>query len=52
MRSEASTSYSVPVGGKLHYTGAWTWPKTGSGYAYWAAVIRGWLQTFGGIRKS
>lgn len=24
-------------------------PKTGTGYAYWAAVIRGWLQTFGGI---
>lgn len=27
-------------------------PKAGTGYAYWAAVIRGWLQTFGGIRKS
>lgn len=24
-------------------------PKTGTGYAYWAAVIRGWLQTFGGL---
>lgn len=24
-------------------------PKTGSGYAYWAAVLRGWLQTFGGL---
>jgi hypothetical protein len=24
-------------------------PKAGTGYAYWAAVIRGWLQTFGGI---
>jgi len=24
-------------------------PKTGTGYAYWAAVLRGWLQTFGGI---
>lgn len=24
-------------------------PKTGAGYAYWAAIIRGWLQTFGGI---
>lgn len=24
-------------------------PKTGTGYAYWAASIRGWLQTFGGI---
>jgi hypothetical protein len=23
--------------------------KTGSGYAYWGAFIRGWLQTFGGI---
>lgn len=24
-------------------------PKDGAGYAYWAAVIRGWLQSFGGI---
>lgn len=24
-------------------------PKPGAGYAYWAAVIRGWLQTYGGI---
>lgn len=25
-------------------------PKTGSGYAYWAAVIRGWLVSFGGLK--
>jgi hypothetical protein len=24
-------------------------PKTGTGYAYWAAIIRGWLQTYGGL---
>lgn len=24
-------------------------PKAGTGYAYWAAIIRGWLQTYGGL---
>ena len=24
-------------------------PKPGAGYAYWAAVIRGWMQSFGGM---
>lgn len=24
-------------------------PKTGSGYAYWAAILRGWIDTLGGI---
>lgn len=26
-------------------------PKAGTGYAYWAAIIRGWLQSFGGLKK-
>lgn len=30
------------------YLGDGVHPKAGTGYAYWAAVIRGWLQTFGG----
>jgi hypothetical protein len=25
--------------------------KAGAGYAYWAAFIRGWLQSFGGLKK-
>lgn len=33
----------------INYLADGVHPKPGTGYAYWAAIIRGWLQTFGGI---